>query len=184
MARGGKGARKIEASLLRRGKYLGQILDDADFIRIENYLKKIKVELQIGNGKGIIEVEGYFLKSGKPLLLEPHNAAMFVTDGIKMKIILRENATVYETLHELMHMRDCKATSMQSFMQKTLVDREKYVCDKMIEHSKYLNRKEVEHAERYINKNYKDYGITDNLGNPIKEILPFNLDDIPKKDKK
>jgi len=181
LARGGKGARKIEASLLRRGKYLGQILDDADFIRIENYLKKIKVELQIGNGKGIIEVEGYFLKSGKPLLLEPHNAAMFVTDGVKMKIILRENATVYEVLHELMHMRDCQNIGMKAFMNKSLIEREKFVYDKMVEYSKYLNRKELKHAEWYINDRYYKYGITDNLGNPIKETLPSNLDDIPKK---
>lgn len=181
LSRGGRGANKVEIALLRRGKYLGQILDEADFIRIENYLKKIKVELQIGNGSGIIEVEGFFLKSGKSLLLEPHNAAMFVTDGVKMKIILRENATVYEVLHELMHMRDCQNIGMKAFMNKTLIEREKFVYDKMVDYSKYLNRKELKHAEWYINDRYHKYGVTDNLGNPIKEILPSNLNDIPKK---
>lgn len=65
---------------------MGQILDDADFIKIENYLKQLKVELQIGKGAGAFEVEGFFLKSGNPLMLEAHNAAMFVTDGIKIEI--------------------------------------------------------------------------------------------------
>lgn len=51
----------------------------------------------------------------KPLLLEAHNAAMFVTDGIKMKLVLRENATIYEVLHELMHMRDCQKIGMKFF---------------------------------------------------------------------
>jgi len=181
LSRRGRGAKKVEIALLRRGKYLGQILDEADLIRVENYLKKIKVELQIGNGSGIIEVEGFFLKSGKPLLLEPHNAAMFVTDGIKMKIILRENATVYEILHELMHMRDCQNIGIKAFMNKSLIEREKFVYDKIVEYSKYLNRKELKHAEWYINDRYHKYGVTDNLGNPIKEALPSNLDVIPKK---
>ena len=181
LAKGGKGARKIEASLLRRGKYLGQVLEEADIIKIENYLKKLKVELQIGKGNGAFEIEGFFYNSGKSLLLESHNAAMFVTDGVKMKLILRENATVYETLHELMHMRDCQKIGMKSFMKKLPVDREKYVYDKMIEHSKYLNRKELKHSEEYINWHYGKIGKTDNIGNPIKETLPFNLDNIPKK---
>jgi hypothetical protein len=59
--------------------------------------------------------------------------------------------------------------------------REKYVYDKMVEYAKYMNREELKHAERYINKYYKDFGITDASGNPIQEILPFNLNDIPKK---
>ncbi|MEC5172115.1 zincin-like metallopeptidase toxin domain-containing protein [Chryseobacterium nepalense] len=184
LVRGGKGARRVEIALLRRGKYLGQVLDDADFIKIESYLKQLKVELQIGKGAGAFEVEGFFLKSGNPLMLEAHNAAMFVTDGVKMKLILRENATIYETLHELMHMRDCQQIGMKAFMQKSLVEREKFVYDKMVEYQKYLNRKELEHAKWYINDRYHKYGVTDNLGNPIKETLPSNLDDIPKKRQK
>ncbi|WP_312171437.1 zincin-like metallopeptidase toxin domain-containing protein, partial [Chryseobacterium sp.] len=121
---------------------------------------------------------------GNPLMLEAHNAAMFVTDGVKMKLILRENATIYETLHELMHMRDCQQIGMKAFMQKSLVEREKFVYDKMVEYQKYLNRKELEHAKWYINDRYHKYGVTDNLGNPIKETLPSNLDDIPKKRQK
>lgn len=168
-------------SLLRRGKYLGQALDEFDFIKIEKFLKRLRVELQVGEAKGVFEVKGFFYSSGKPLLLEAHNAAMFVTDGIKMKLVLRENATIYEVLHELMHMRDCQKIGMKNFSQKPLVDREKYVYDKMVEFAKYLNKKELKHAEDYINWHYGKVGKTDNFGNPIKEILPFNLDDIPKK---
>ncbi|WP_449386734.1 zincin-like metallopeptidase toxin domain-containing protein [Chryseobacterium lineare] len=181
LVRGGKGAKRVEIALLRRGKYLGQILDDADFIKIESDLKQLKVKLQIGKGAGAFEIEGFFLKSGNPLMLEAHNAAMFVTDGIKMKLILRENATVYETLHELMHMRDCQKIGMKAFMQKSFVEREKFVYDKMVEYQEYLNRKELKHAEDYINWHYGKVGKTDNLGNPIKEILPFDLKSIPRK---
>jgi hypothetical protein len=46
--------------------------------------------MQIGKGAVTFEVEGFFLKSGNPLMLEAHNAVMFVTDEIKMKLILRE----------------------------------------------------------------------------------------------
>lgn len=181
LARGGKGAKRVEIALLRRGKYLGQIINEADFIQIESYLKQLKVELQIGIGAGAFEVEGFFLKSGKPLMLEAQNAAMFVTDGIKMKLILRENATIYETLHELMHMRDCQKIGMKEFMNTSPVKREKFVYEKMIEHSKFLNSRELKHAEWYINKYNKRYGVTDNLGNSLIEKLPFDLKDVPKK---
>lgn len=70
---------------------------------------------------------------------------------------------------------------MNFFLQKPLVDREKYVYDKIVEFAKYLNKKELKHAEDYINWHYGKIGKTDSFGNPIKEILPFNLDDIPKK---
>jgi hypothetical protein len=173
--------RNNEISLLNRGKYLGQSLSLDDLFKIEDYLQKIKVSFQLGEGKGAFKVHGYFTKSGNPVMMEAHNAAMFITDGKNMKLILRENATVYEFLHELMHLRDCQNIGKSAFIETSFVKREKLVYDKMIEHSKYLNREELEHAERYINKNYKDYGVTDNSGNPLKEKLPFDLKDIPKK---
>lgn len=140
--------------------------------------------MQNGKDTRAFEVEGFFLKSGNPLMLEAHNAVMFVTDEIKMKLILRENATLYETLHELMHMRDCQQIGMKAFMQKSLVEREKFVYDKMVEYSKYLNKEELKHAEIYINKYYKNFGVTDASGNPVKEVLPFNVNDITKKRQK
>ena len=50
--------------------------------------------------------------------MEPHNAAMFITDGKNMKIILRENATIYEFLHELMHFRDCQNLGKTTYLKK------------------------------------------------------------------
>ncbi|MCY0969181.1 zincin-like metallopeptidase toxin domain-containing protein [Chryseobacterium wangxinyae] len=145
-------------SHLRRGKYLGQALDEFDFIAVEKFIKKFQVEFQIGKGKGIVEV-----------------------DGFKMKLVLRENATIYELLHELMHFRDCMKLGKKAYYSKNLVDREKYVYDKPVEYSKYLNKGELVHAELYINWHYGKVGKTDNIGNPIKEVLPFNIDDIPKR---
>ncbi|KMQ69926.1 hypothetical protein ACM39_02480 [Chryseobacterium sp. FH2] len=164
-----------------RGKYLGQSLSLDDLFKIEDYLQKIKVSFQLGESKGAFKVHGYFTKSGNPVMMEAHNAAMFITDGKNMKLILRENATVYEFLHELMHLRDCQNLGKSVYLEKSLVNREKFVYDKMIEHSKYLNREELEHAEGYINWHYNNVGKTDNMGNPIKEALPFNLKDIPRK---
>ena len=173
--------RNNPASLLDRGKYLGQSLSLDDLFKIEDYLQKIKVSFQLGEGKGAFKVHGYFTKSGNPVMMEAHNAAMFITDGKNMKLILRENATVYEFLHELMHLRDCQNIGKSAFIETSLVKREKYVYDKMVEYQKYLNREELKHAEDYINQKYYDFGVTDNLGNPIKEKLPFDLKDIPKK---
>ena len=177
----GPGARKLQSSLLERGKYLGQVLEDSELKKVRRVLFKNKVDMQIGPPKGAFQVDGFFYPSGRIYEMNAKNAALFITDGQKMKLVIRENATIYELLHELMHMRDSKAIGMKSFMEKPLVNREKYVYDKMVEHYKYLNRKELKHAEDYINWYYKKVGKTDNLGNPLIEKLPFKLENIPKK---
>ena len=171
------------ASLVKRGKYLGQVLEEIDIQKIKTFFNKYKVDLQIGKVEGIVEVTEYFYPSGNIVKLQPNQAAMFITDGEKMKLVLRENASLYEAFHELMHFRDCQKIGKKAFLKKSLVEKEKYVYDKVVEYSKYLNRKELKHAEDYINEKYFDYGITDNLGIPKKEILPFNLNDIPNKRK-
>jgi len=56
---------------------------------------------------------------------------------------------------------------------------ERHVFDKMIEYKRFLNRRELIHAEDYMNWNY--FGITDNIGNPIKVKLPFEVSQIVKK---
>lgn len=109
---------------------------------------------------------------------------MFITDGISMKFVIRENATTYEVLHELMHFRDCMKTGKEAFYKKPLLDREKYVYDKIIEYRKYVNRRELIHAEDYINEHLYKARKTDKVGNPIVEVLPFNVNDIPKKRQK
>ncbi|WP_312510758.1 zincin-like metallopeptidase toxin domain-containing protein [Chryseobacterium culicis] len=171
-------------SLLRRGRYIGQVLEEADFLLIERFLKNFKVDFQLGKGKGIVEIDGYFYPSGNVVTLKPNEAAMFITDGISMKFVIRENATTYEVLHELMHFRDCMKLGKEKFLNKPLVDREKYVYDKIIEHRKYVNRRELKHAEGYINYHFKKVGKTDKFGNPIIEVLPFDANNIPKKRQK
>ncbi|MEC4004911.1 hypothetical protein OX283_009610 [Flavobacterium sp. SUN052] len=103
-----------EISLLNRGRLAGQILDEVAISKVESFISKNKVELQIGNEKGIFDVEGYFYPSGKTVIMEPHNAAMFITDGLKMKMVLRENATVLEFLHKFMHFNHCKSLGVRN----------------------------------------------------------------------
>ncbi len=174
-----------EVSLLNRGRLAGQILDEVAISKIKSFLSKNKVELQIGNQKGVFEVDGYFYPSGKTVIMESHNAAMFITDGIKMKMVLRENATVLEFLHEFMHFNHCKSLGIKNYYNLKGVDgliaRERFVFDKLAEHKQYLNREELIDAKGYMNKNYNDFGITDNAGNPIRVDFDFNISQIPKK---
>ena len=174
-----------EASLLNRGRLVGQIFDEVAISKIKSFLSKNKVELQIGKEKGIFEVEGYFYPSGKTVIMEPKNAAMFITDGLKMKMVLRENATVLEFLHEFMHFNHCKSLGIKNYYNLKGVDgliaRERHVFDKLIEHKLYLNRKELVEAKGYLNKYFKDFGITDKTGIPISVDFDFNISQIPKK---
>lgn len=169
------------AALIKRGRYIGQVLEEADILLVERFLKNFKVDFQLGKAKGIVEVDGYFYPSGNVVTLKPNQAAMFITDGISMRFVIRENATTYEVLHELMHFRDCMKTGKKAFLKKPLVDKEKYVYDKIIEYKQYINRRELKHAENYINYHLKEASVTDKVGNPVVEVLPFNLNDIPKK---
>ena len=174
-----------EISFLNRGRLAGQILDEAAVAKIKSFLSKNKVELQIGNQKGVFEVDGYFYPSGKTVIMEPHNAAMFITDGLKMKMVLRENATVLEFLHEFMHFNHCKSLGIKNYYNLKGVDglitRERFVFDKLMEHKEYLNRRELIDAKEYMNKYYKKNGITDNAGNPIIADFNFDIKIIPKK---
>jgi Metallopeptidase toxin 4 len=175
------------AAFIKRGKYLGQVLEDIDIEKLKAFLKKSNVDFQIGPGSGIFEVEGYFYASGNLFKMEAKNAALFITDGTKMKLVLRENATVYELLHELMHYNHCKTLGIKKYYDlgkqgfNGTIIRERYVYDKILDNAEYLNREELKHAERYLNGYYKEYGITDNLGNPTRAKLPFDLNIIPKK---
>ena len=174
-----------EVSLLNRGKLAGQILDGLAISKIKSFLSKNKVELQIGKQNGIFEVDGYFYPTGKTVIMESHNAAMFITDGIKMKMVLREDATVLEFLHEFMHFNHCKSLGIKNYYNLKGVDglitRERYVFDKLMEHKQYLNREELVEAKGYMNYYYETYGISDNLGNPLRADFNFDIKLIPKK---
>lgn len=163
--------------------------DDTNPIAIENYLGRYNVDLQIGKGSGSFDVDGYFTKSGKPVQLESHNAAMFITDGTNWKMILREDATVYEFLHEFMHFRHCKKLGKKTYLklgnsagERTGL-RERFVYDKMVQYKKYLSKSELQHAEAYMNRVYKQHGIDfpPGSGNVAKVELPFDVNSITKK---
>ncbi|MFL0152671.1 zincin-like metallopeptidase toxin domain-containing protein, partial [Tenacibaculum maritimum] len=173
-----------EVVSIGRGRYLGQSLRALDFDFIRKFLIKNKVDLQIGKTKGTFEVEGYFYKSGNIMKMDYENAALFITDGKNMKLVLRENATVYELLHELMHFRHSKELGIKNYYNmlqaEGVLKTERYVFDKIVSNFKYLNKNELNHAERYINYYYKKLGVTDDLGSPIKIVLPFDINSIPK----
>lgn len=178
--------RVAEGAEIIRGRYLGQVLEAADIDAVKNYLKKYNVDIQIGSGTGAFEVAGYFAKNGDVLKMPDSAAAMFITDGKNWKLVLRESATTYELLHEMMHFRQCKSIGKMKYlkytastpMERTIL-RERYVFDKMMQHRKYINREELEHAKRYMNRVYKDgelYGLS-----PNNVDFDFIISSIPKK---
>jgi len=166
---------------ITRGDFNGQILKNIQLRKVLVYIDQFKVETQIGNAKGAFKVEGYYYKNGRTLRLKLKNAALFVTDGIKWRLVLRKEATVYHLLHEFMHFRHCQEVGKRAWKALSTVEKEEFVYKKMIEHYKYLTRAELKHANDYINDVFKEYGVTDKLGNPINLELPFDLLSIPKK---
>ena len=166
------------ASAIVRGRYRGQVIDKVSLSKISDYLKKLNVELQIGPAEGYVKVDGFVYPSGKVVVLEPDQAALFIADGIKKRIVLREKATVYEFLHELMHLRDCEIRGVMGFKSITTYQKEKFVFEKMLYYRKFLNRREVHHAKDYIDVVCYRYGYED-----LNEF-GFNINTIPLKRQK
>lgn len=176
--------RVAEGAGILRGKYLGQALEAGDFDTIKNFLKKYNVDLQIGSGTGTFDITGYVSNSGGVYKMPDNAAAAFVTDGKKWKLIIRENATVYELLHEMMHFRQCKSLGKMNYFKymadtpvKRKILRERYVFDKLMQHKKYLSREELIHAKNYMNDTYYRYGYTEKVD------FNFDISQIPKKRK-
>ncbi len=146
------------------------------------------VELRVAPSRGAFEIDGYINRAGKVAVLEPGSAAMFITDGKKMALIIRENATVLELLHESLHYWHCKSLGKLRWYNLTknsysagVVLRERFVFDKLMEHRRYLNRNELIEAKDYINSIYNKYGVTDEVGNPFKVDFDFEISKIPNK---
>jgi len=57
--------------------------------------------------------------------------------------------------------------------------KEEYVYDKIVQHYKYFTKAELVHAENYIRSIFKDFGVTDKVGNPIIKTLPDEIKKIP-----
>lgn len=178
---------------IRRGRYLGQVLEAADLAKIESFLKKYKVELQIGKGSGEFTVPGYFNKNGTPVMMKAKNAAMFITDGTNWKMILRKNATAYEFFHEFMHFQHARQLGKKNYLNigsnfgEKIALRERFVYDKMVEYNRYLSRSELKHARNYMNETYEwalnrhSVDIPPGSFKPGMVELPFDLSTIPKK---
>jgi len=168
-----------EVAVSGRGRRLGQKLRKADIEHLIKELKKLKVELELHPLEGSLPIEGFFVREGVPAIMPEGAAAIFITDGAKMKIVLREEATVYEFFHEFMHYKHSQVLGLKKYISlgghgtAGELIKEQYVFDKLIENYKYLTKGEVEHAWKYLNKRvYGKFG-KDSID------LPFDISKIP-----
>ncbi|KIX20559.1 hypothetical protein SY27_11645 [Flavobacterium sp. 316] len=145
-----------------RGRQFGQKLSKADFEEIRKFLKSNKVELEFHPLNQVKKIEGFFTASGQPALMPKGAAAIFITDGKKMKIILREEATVYEFFHEFMHFRHSKEIGLEEFYKLGGRDslgeliKEQWVFDILMKNKQYLTKSEIDHALYYINNKVRN----------------------------
>lgn len=173
-----------EGAAIVRGKYLGQVLKKSDIDTVSEFLVKYKVEFQLGPESGPFIVHGYYLPDGSPIILGKKTAAYFITDGRRWKLVLRENATVYELLHELMHFRHCKSLGKRRYLKLGSSDlgrtilRERHVYDKMVQYQKYLSRGEMKHAEDYMNFFYPNTEVGIDLSKIGTKKKPVSIDTI------
>lgn len=139
-----------------RGRRFGQRLTKSNLKLLKKWLKRKGVDLELHPANGSYTIEGFFL-NGNPVKMPKGAAALFITNGKKMKIILREGATVYEFFHEFMHFRHAKKVGLKKYLalggKDTLGElaKEQLVFEKLIEYRKYLTKKELKHALWYIN---------------------------------
>nr|WP_321248143.1 zincin-like metallopeptidase toxin domain-containing protein [uncultured Psychroserpens sp.] len=162
-----------------RGRRLGQRLTKSNLNGIEKFLKTHNVDFEIHSFRGSENIKGFFVKGGKPARMPERAAAIFITDGKNMKIVLREGATVYEFLHEFMHFRHSKKIGLQTYFNlggygtPGEVIKEKWVFEKLLEQKEYLTKSELTHAIDYLNdKPFNRNGI-----NPID--FQFDINKIP-----
>lgn len=174
-------SRKLDsASYIERGRSNGQLLSSRDLEFIFDHLKKQNVDFQMVPADGDHVVTGYFLKSGKPVILTSDNAAMFITSGRRnSKIVLREQATVMEFFHEYMHLQDFKNRGYNKYVERKRWQREEYVFDKIVQHHKLFTKKELIGAEKYIRRVFNRAGVTNQIGDPIIKTLPDEIGKIP-----
>ena len=122
------------------------------------------VDLQVIGNDGSNVIEGYFTASGQPFEMSPRAAAVYVTDGVKRKIVLREGATVYELFHEFMHFRHSQELGLDGYLRlggrnsRGELLKEQYVYDKIVEHKELFTFTELKHAHDYLNTVYKRFG--------------------------
>lgn len=173
-----------EISVSGRGRRLGQKLRKVDIEYLTKELKRLKVELQLHPLEGSFQIEGFFVE-GVPAMMPEGAAALFITDGTKMKIVLREEATVYEFFHEFMHYNHSQALGLKKYLslggRGTLgeLEKEQMVFDMLMKNKEYLTKSEIVHAIDYMNNPNPRFGVRSRFGKPPIPI-DFDVDKIPK----
>jgi Metallopeptidase toxin 4 len=170
-------------SVAGRGRRLGQKLFKNDLIEIENFLKTLNCELELFPAKGSFEIEGFFVGNQEKAIFHEKAQAVFITDGKKMKLILREKATTYEFFHEYMHLKQAKSIGLQKYYKLGSkntageIVKEEHVFNKIIENKDLFTRNELEHALEYLN----DFTYDKNGIDPINFDFDINVVSLRKK---
>ena len=141
-----------------RGRRLGQKLSKSAINDLVGYLKKQGCDFEIFPINGSHEIKGFIGSDGKSLIFESGKQAAFVYTRTNMKFVVREGATVYETLHEFIHFKHAKSIGLPTYHSLGGANsagellKEQRVFDKMIEYKELLTRGELKHAVNYINE--------------------------------
>lgn len=174
-----------EVAVSGRGRRLGQRLRKVDIEYLIKELKKLKVELELHPLEGSLPIEGFFVREGAPAMMPEGAAAIFITDGTKMKIVLREEATVYEFFHEFMHYKHSQILGLKNYLslggRGTLgeLEKEQMVFEMLMKNKEYLTKNEIVHAIDYMNNPNPRFGVRARFGKPPISI-DFDIDKIPK----
>lgn len=173
-----------EVAVSGRGRRLGQKLRKVDIEYLIKELKKLKVELELHPLEGSLPIEGFFVREGVPAMMPERAAAIFITDGTKMKIVLREEATIYEFFHEFMHYRHSQVLGLEKYLslggRGTLgeLEKEQWVFDMLMKNKDYLTKSEIVHAFDYINNPNPSLGVRARFGkDPVS--VDFDINKIP-----
>ena len=167
------------ANVSGRGRRLGQRWSNSSLNQLANYLKKQKVDFEIFPEKGSFEIKDFFDVDGMPAILTNGKQAAFVYTAKEAKFVVRDGATLFETLHEFMHFKHSKKIGLKNYHSLGGADtagellKEQHVFDKMIEYKDLLTKDELKWSLAYLNKYiYNPRGI-----NPID--FSFDINKIP-----
>lgn len=167
------------ANVSGRGRRLGQIWSKSSLNELANYLKKQKVDFEIFPEKGSYEIKDFFGSDGKPAILPNGKQAAYVYTAKEAKFVVRDKATLFETLHEFIHFKHSKSIGLKQYYNLGGADtageliKEQHVFDRLIEYKDLLTKDELKWSLAYLNKYiYNPRGI-----NPID--FSFDINKIP-----
>ncbi|NHN25540.1 hypothetical protein FIA58_007610 [Flavobacterium jejuense] len=167
------------ANVSGRGRRLGQKWSKSSLNELANYLKKQKVDFELFPEKGSFKIKGFFDENGNPAIFPDGKQAAFVYTANEAKFIVRDGATLFETLHELIHMKHAKKIglkkyhSLGGYQTSGELIKEQLVFDNLMKYKSFLTKEEVKWSLTYLNEYiYSIRGIE-----PIQ--LNFNINTIP-----